>query len=160
VWNNLWQGSEHNPTLQFQHWNIIWVNTKHHFALGTCKSFSGLSSVDQTPHCWGQWLLFCTLNQLVVGSSLWDDFRSKHPSTPSNPMDYRCIRLRLSCQFSVCVYVSFFHCHFQVPCFSLKAFPKMCKVKVVPVLFSTQHHAMEAYWGSGGIVPLILWPWH
>jgi hypothetical protein len=24
----------------------------------------------------------------------------------------------------------------------------------------TEHHAMEAYWGSGGIAPLILWPWH
>jgi hypothetical protein len=29
--------------------------------------------------------------------------------------------------------------------------------KVVPVLFSlTQHHAMKAYWGSGGIAPHIL----
>jgi hypothetical protein len=30
------------------------------------------------------------------------------------------------------------------------------KVKVVPVLFLTEHHAMKAYWGSGGIAPLIL----
>jgi hypothetical protein len=29
----------------------------------------------------------------------------------------------------------------------------------VPVLL-TKHHAMEAYWGSGGIAPLILWPRH
>jgi hypothetical protein len=31
--------------------------------------------------------------------------------------------------------------------------------KVVPV-FLTEHHAMKAYWGSGGIAPLILWPRH
>jgi hypothetical protein len=30
------------------------------------------------------------------------------------------------------------------------------KGKVVPVLFLTEHHAMKAYWGSGGIAPLIL----
>jgi hypothetical protein len=31
------------------------------------------------------------------------------------------------------------------------------KGKVVPVLFFlTKHHAMQAYWGSGGIAPLIL----
>jgi hypothetical protein len=29
------------------------------------------------------------------------------------------------------------------------------KVKVVPVLL-TKHHAMNAYWGSGGIAPRIL----
>jgi hypothetical protein len=29
------------------------------------------------------------------------------------------------------------------------------KGKVIPVLL-TKHHAMKAYWGSGGIVPLIL----
>jgi len=28
--------------------------------------------------------------------------------------------------------------------------------KVVPVLFLTEHHAMKAYWGSGGIAPRIL----
>jgi hypothetical protein len=28
--------------------------------------------------------------------------------------------------------------------------------KVVPGLFLTEHHAMEAYWGSGAIPPLIL----
>jgi hypothetical protein len=33
------------------------------------------------------------------------------------------------------------------------------KGKVVPV-FLTEHHAMKAYWGSGGIAPLILWPRH
>jgi hypothetical protein len=30
------------------------------------------------------------------------------------------------------------------------------KCKVVPVLFLTERHAMKAYLGSGGIVPLIL----
>jgi hypothetical protein len=30
------------------------------------------------------------------------------------------------------------------------------KGEVVPVLFSTEHHAMKAYWGSGGIAPRIL----
>jgi hypothetical protein len=28
--------------------------------------------------------------------------------------------------------------------------------KAVPVLFLTEHHATKAYWGSGGIAPLIL----
>jgi hypothetical protein len=29
--------------------------------------------------------------------------------------------------------------------------------KFVPVIFSlTEHHTMKAYWGSGGVVPLIL----
>jgi hypothetical protein len=31
------------------------------------------------------------------------------------------------------------------------------KGKIVPVLFFLkEHHAMKAYWGSGGIAPLIL----
>jgi hypothetical protein len=30
------------------------------------------------------------------------------------------------------------------------------KGKIVPVLFLTEHHAMRAYWGSGGIATLIL----
>jgi hypothetical protein len=29
------------------------------------------------------------------------------------------------------------------------------KGKVVPVLFLTEHHAIKAYWGSGGIAPRI-----
>jgi hypothetical protein len=29
------------------------------------------------------------------------------------------------------------------------------KYKVIPVLFLTEHHAMKAYWGSGGIAPCI-----
>jgi len=33
------------------------------------------------------------------------------------------------------------------------------KGKVVPVLL-TEHHAMKAYCGNGGIAPLILWPRH
>jgi hypothetical protein len=33
---------------------------------------------------------------------------------------------------------------------------KKVKGKVVPVLFVTEYHAMKAYWGSGGIAPLIL----
>jgi len=31
---------------------------------------------------------------------------------------------------------------------------------VVPVIFLTKHHAMEAYWGSGGIAPMYSWPQH
>jgi hypothetical protein len=31
---------------------------------------------------------------------------------------------------------------------------------VIPVLILTEHHAMEAYWGSGSIAPRILWPRH
>jgi hypothetical protein len=30
------------------------------------------------------------------------------------------------------------------------------KDKIVPALFLTEHHAMKAYWGSGGIAPLVL----
>jgi hypothetical protein len=30
------------------------------------------------------------------------------------------------------------------------------KSKVVPVIFLTEHHAVKAYRGSGGIAPLIL----
>jgi hypothetical protein len=30
------------------------------------------------------------------------------------------------------------------------------KGKVVPLLFLTEYHAMEAYWGSEGIAPIIL----
>jgi hypothetical protein len=30
------------------------------------------------------------------------------------------------------------------------------KVKVGPVLLLTEHHAMKAHWGNGGIAPLIL----
>jgi len=35
----------------------------------------------------------------------------------------------------------------------------MVKGKVVPVIL-TEHHAMKANWGSGGIAPLILWHRH
>jgi hypothetical protein len=34
------------------------------------------------------------------------------------------------------------------------------KVKVKVSLCLPTHHAMKAYWGSGGIAPLILRPWH
>jgi hypothetical protein len=34
------------------------------------------------------------------------------------------------------------------------------KGKVVPVLFLIEHHTMKAYWGSGGIAPLIPVPQH
>jgi hypothetical protein len=34
------------------------------------------------------------------------------------------------------------------------------KVKVKLSLCLTKHHAMKAYWGSGGMAPLILWPRH
>jgi hypothetical protein len=37
-----------------------------------------------------------------------------------------------------------------------KALAFFCKGKVAPVLFLTEHRAMKAYWGSGGIAPLIL----
>jgi len=30
------------------------------------------------------------------------------------------------------------------------------KGKAVPVLLLTEHHATKAYWGNGGIAPLIL----
>jgi len=30
------------------------------------------------------------------------------------------------------------------------------KVKLVPVLFLSKHHAMEEYWMSGGIAPHII----
>jgi hypothetical protein len=32
--------------------------------------------------------------------------------------------------------------------------------KVVPVFFLSEHHAMKAYWGSGGIAALIVSPRH
>jgi len=30
------------------------------------------------------------------------------------------------------------------------------KGKAIPVLFLSEHHAMKAYWGSGGVAPCIL----
>jgi hypothetical protein len=33
---------------------------------------------------------------------------------------------------------------------------KPIKGKVIPVLFKTEHHAMKAYWGSGGTDPRVL----
>jgi hypothetical protein len=75
VWNTQWQGTKCNPTLQFQHLNVIQVNTEHHFALQTFKSFPGLSFVDRTTHCislpvWGQWSLFYTSSHLGEGVDL------------------------------------------------------------------------------------------
>jgi hypothetical protein len=39
---------------------------------------------------------------------------------------------------------------------SLNAASKKLKGKVVPVLPLTEHHAMKAYWGSGGTALPIL----
>jgi hypothetical protein len=39
---------------------------------------------------------------------------------------------------------------------SLELIKRKGKVKVVPVLFLTEHHAMEVCLGSGGIAPRIL----
>jgi hypothetical protein len=36
------------------------------------------------------------------------------------------------------------------------SFMNIVKDKVVPVLPPTEHHAMKAYWGSGGTAPPIL----
>jgi hypothetical protein len=38
--------------------------------------------------------------------------------------------------------------------------PHRQKIKVKLFLCLTEHNAIEAYWGSGGIAPLILWPRH
>jgi hypothetical protein len=38
----------------------------------------------------------------------------------------------------------------------IRNFKIFIKCKVVPVLFLTEHHAIKAYWGSGGIAPHIL----
>jgi hypothetical protein len=46
-----------------------------------------------------------------------------------------------------------FHFHLS---YSLIKSKSKCKGKIVPVLLLTEHHAMKAYWGSGGIDPLIL----
>jgi len=49
--------------------------------------------------------------------------------------------------------------HFQVPPLRESLLCTECKVKkgkVVPALTLTEHHAMKAYWGSGGTAPPIL----
>jgi hypothetical protein len=40
--------------------------------------------------------------------------------------------------------------------FGLELGQRKGKGKVVPVIFLTDHHAMKAYWGSGGVAALIL----
>jgi hypothetical protein len=40
--------------------------------------------------------------------------------------------------------------------FNFISAPKPIKVKVKLSCALTEHHAMKAYWGSGGIVPQIL----
>jgi hypothetical protein len=37
-----------------------------------------------------------------------------------------------------------------------ETFLEIVKCKVVPVVFLIEHHAMKAYWGSGGMAPRIL----
>jgi len=55
---------------------------------------------------------------------------------------------------------------FFLTCWATVSFPRKTlirwlKGKVVSVLFFlTEHHAMKAYWGSGGIAWRILWPRH
>jgi hypothetical protein len=53
-----------------------------------------------------------------------------------------------------CIYVQYNRLR-QVHC----AYIHITKKVKLP-LCSTKHHAMKAYWGSGGIAPLILWPRH
>jgi hypothetical protein len=43
---------------------------------------------------------------------------------------------------------------------STESYSTTGKVKVKLSLCLTKYHAMKAYWGSGGIAPLIIWPWH
>jgi len=122
VWNTLRQGSKHNPTSQFQHLNITWFNTKHHFALLTLKSFSWFvfCGVHTTLYLsiWGQWLLFCTLILLVYGVVLphgvvWGKSTLPFPVV-------LCMRSAQGWDFLLSIqYLSL------SPCFSLKAFPKI-----------------------------------
>jgi len=42
----------------------------------------------------------------------------------------------------------------------MRAFYNKGKGKVVPLLFLSEHHAMKAYWGNGGIAPRVLLPRH
>jgi len=111
VWNTLLWGSKCNCTLQFQHLNLIWVNTKHHSALWTFKSFPGLLLAEHTPHCiylpfWGQWsLTIFTLNELVEGVGL------------SHGVVWGCTPL-------TCV-ILWIRGARGWPCFSLKAFSKV-----------------------------------
>jgi hypothetical protein len=39
---------------------------------------------------------------------------------------------------------------------NLKCLKVKGKYKVIPVRLLTEHHAIKAYWGNGGMAPLIL----
>jgi hypothetical protein len=74
--------------------------------------------------------------------------REREKETPSHEANSRSASQdipRLSC------YPKVHYCVHKSPPPVLKG-----KGKIIPVLFSTEHHAMKAYWRSGGISPLIL----
>jgi len=113
-------------------WGRSW-NTTPHCTLAF-KSYPSLFFVENIkPYLfaffWGHWSLFCTLSQLVERVCLpcgviWG--QSTFP--PPVNLLIRCAKgwdcvLSLHC---LSVFASLFlHCHFQVPCFSLKAFLKI-----------------------------------
>jgi hypothetical protein len=133
VWNTLRQGSKCNHTWQFWHLNLIQVNTKPHFALWTFKSFPGLSFAEHTHHNVFVWHFEATDHYFALWaswwkgwSSPWGGLRLKHPSTHvilwiRGAQGRDCL-LSFYCLSES---VSSFHCHFQVPCFSLKVFSEI-----------------------------------
>jgi len=104
AWNTLRKGSKHNPTLQFQHLNLSWVNTQHPIALQTFTSFHDLFFASD--HYFAP---------LEAGggrdlSSPWGGLELKHSSTPRNPMDQRYSRSWLSIASPLFVCLCLFFC--------------------------------------------------
>jgi hypothetical protein len=60
-------------------------------------------------------------------------------------------------QAIVCICCDTFYCFV---CYATAYIGTLVKVKVKLSLCVTKHHAIKAYWGSGGIAPLILRPRH
>jgi hypothetical protein len=127
------QVTTHNPTLQFRHLTLIRVNTKYHLALWTFKSFPGLSFAEHTTRCI-VWQFDASDSYFALSTSWWEGLGLprgvvwRRSTFPLHVILWiRCAQgwervLSVHCWS---VFVSSFHCHFQLLCFSSTAFPKI-----------------------------------
>jgi len=118
VWNTPRQGSKHNPTLKFQHLNLIWINTQHHIT-----SVCLFEASDHYFALWANWW-----KGLVFP---WVGLRSKHHSSPCNPMDYREWKVEtVDYQSTVCLCPFFFTVSLKYPISLWRYFQKYFSLRI------------------------------
>jgi hypothetical protein len=132
-----------SPWTQISHSRFLWITW--HANLVQIWNDTDCRSDVCTIANWGSYSNLTSDNQNFEGSCL---------NSTSFISAHSLFLLEYNCKY-MCICG---HCIFQATSNVVILFRQKVKLKLSLCL--TKHHAMKAYWGSGGIAPLILWPRH